>query len=162
MFKISTKGDYGLLLLSALAQRLNCGKKYVSLKEIAQAKNLSLSYISQIILPLKKAGLVTSKEGRDGGYSLSKPANKISIMEILEALEGPLMPTRCCSDKSAKCGNEALCNLKFTWRAAKSMLADFLSAKTLADTLCPPGGCSTLRPFDELTAGEAQGDICSK
>lgn len=144
MFKISTKGDYGLLLLSALAERLNQGRKYVSLKEIAQAKRLSLSYISQIILPLKKAGLVISKEGRDGGYSLAKPANKISIMEILEALEGPIMPTRCCSNKNAKCGSEAQCNIKFTWRAAKSMLANFLSTKTLADTLCPPGGCSKI------------------
>ncbi|MBI2638704.1 Rrf2 family transcriptional regulator [Candidatus Peregrinibacteria bacterium] len=135
MFKISTRGDYGLLMLSALAEKMKSGKQYVSLKEVAEAKKLSIPYLSQIIIPLKEAGLVKSKEGRDGGYALKKPANEITIMEILEVLEGPVTPVRCCGDKKAKCGSEPMCNVKFTWQSAKSLLIHFLRTKTLEDTL---------------------------
>ncbi|MEK7523636.1 MAG: Rrf2 family transcriptional regulator [Patescibacteria group bacterium] len=140
MFKVSTKGDYGLLLLSALAEKMREGKKFVALKEIAEAKNLSLSYLSQIIIPLKEAGLVTSKEGREGGYCLSRSAREITIMEILETLEGPVSPVRCCENKGAKCGSESQCNIKFTWQDAKIVLTQFLKSKTLEDTLNLPAG----------------------
>lgn len=135
MFKISTKGDYGLLLLSALAEKTKEGREFVSLKEVAEAKKLSISYLSQIIIPLKEAGLVKSKEGRDGGYALARPAREITVMEILETLEGPVTPVRCCGNEKAKCGSEPTCNVKFTWQSAKSLLIHFLRTKTLEDTL---------------------------
>lgn len=135
MFKISTKGDYGLLLMSALAEKIKEGRTYVSLREIAVAKKLSPPYLSQIILPLKKAGLVKSKEGRDGGYALARPAEKITMMEVLEVLEGPVSPVRCCGNTKARCGSESHCQVKFAWREAKVLLAQFLKTKTLEDTL---------------------------
>jgi Rrf2 family cysteine metabolism transcriptional repressor len=135
MFKISTKGDYGLLLLSALAEKMKEGREFVSLKEVAQAKKLSLPYLSQIVIPLKEARLVKSKEGREGGYALARPAREISIMEILEVLEGPVAPVRCCDKKKGKCGSEPYCQVKFTWQSAKSMLVYFLKTKTLEDTI---------------------------
>lgn len=138
MFKISTRGDYGLLLLSALAEKMQEGREFISLKEVSEAKKLSLPYLSQIVLPLKEAGLVKSKEGRDGGYTLAKSPREITIMEILEVLEGPVSPVRCCSDKAKKCGSESACNVKFTWQDAKSMLVQFLRTKTLEDTLGAP------------------------
>lgn len=147
MFKVSTKGDYGLLLLSALAEKMREGKKFVALKEIAEAKKLSLSYLSQIIIPLKEAGLVTSKEGREGGYCLSRAAREITIMEILETLEGPVSPVRCCEDKGVKCESESSCNVKFTWQDAKSMLIQFLGSKTLEDTLNLPAGRQAPPPY---------------
>lgn len=138
MFKISTKGDYGLLLMSMLAEKSGSSETsgtYVSLKEIAHEKHLSLPYLSQIILPLKNAGLVDSKEGRVGGYRLAKRPAEISLMQILEALEGPMSPVRCCSDTDAKCGSEAKCNVKFAWKDAQLMLSEFFKKKTLADIL---------------------------
>lgn len=138
MFKVSTKGDYGLLLLTSLAEKMSEGKEYVSLKEIAEAKKLSLKYLSQIIVPLKEGGLVKSKEGRDGGYSLTRPAEKITLFEILELLEGPIAPVRCCDNKAGKCGSESYCNSKFTWQDARTLLTNFLKKRTLADTLKRP------------------------
>lgn len=135
MFKISTKGDYGLLFLSALAEKASKGRKFVSLNEIAKEKRLSLPYLSQIALPLREAGLIFSKEGKSGGYCLAKPANKITIMKILEALEGPVEPVKCCKLKSASCECESVCAMKSTWMDAKKILADFLKKKTLADTI---------------------------
>lgn len=138
MFKISTKGDYGLLLLSALAESYQNSETFVALKEIAKAKNLSLSYISQIIIPLKNAGLVESKEGHLGGYRLAKPPREISMMEVLEALEGPITPVRCCDNKAGKCGSESYCNVKYTWQDARTLLAQFLKTRTLDDILQHP------------------------
>jgi Rrf2 family protein len=137
MFKISTKGDYGLLLLSALAEEYAKGEVFIALKEIAKKKHLSLPYISQIILPLKNAGLVMSKEGKHGGYRLAREPSKITMMEVLEILEGPVSPVRCCDNKAGKCGSESYCNVKFTWQDAKNLLIYFLKNKTLADTVKP-------------------------
>jgi len=136
MFKISTKGDYGLLLLSSLAEKYEANGGFVSLKELAKEKKLSLPYLSQIIIPLKNAKLVESKEGREGGYRLASPPNEITIMQVLEILEGPVSPVRCCSaDK--KCCSRTRCNLQATWLSAKTMLIKFLREKTLADVINP-------------------------
>lgn len=137
MFKISTKGDYGLLLMTALAQYYRSGRSFVSLKEVAEAKHLSLPYLSQIIVPLKQAGLVASKEGREGGYALAKAPNEISMMQVLEILEGPIAPVRCCNEQrgGCACGSAKYCNVKATWKQAQTMLAEFFKNKTLEDTL---------------------------
>lgn len=141
MFKISTKGDYGLLLLAELAQAQLKGKRFVSLKEIADAKRLSTRYLSQIVTPLKRAGLVCSREGKLGGYALAKKPSEITVMKILEVLEGPLSPVRCCDERikrrSKQCGSENVCQIKGLWMQAKFMLAKFLHEKTLKDLLTP-------------------------
>lgn len=139
MFKISTKGDYGLLLLAELAQAQIKGKKFVSLQEIADAKKLSTRYLSQIITPLKRAGLVKSREGKFGGYTLAKKPSEITVMKILEVLEGPLSPVKCCDARikriHGKCGSENFCQIKGLWMQAKFMLAKFLHEKTLKDLI---------------------------
>lgn len=139
MFKISTKGDYGLLLLASLAEAQIKGKRFVSLQEIADAKKLSTRYLSQIITPLKRAGLVHSREGKLGGYALAKKPSEITVMEILEVLEGPLSPVRCCDARikriRGKCGSENFCQIKGLWMQAKFMLAKFLHEKTLKDIM---------------------------
>lgn len=137
MFKVSTKGDYGLLLLAGIAEKMREGRKFVSLKEITDEKKLSLRYLSQIITPLKRAGFVKSQEGRFGGYALAKHPSKITVMEILELLEGPLSPVRCCEKRTEKCGSESFCNIKVIWMQAKFMLAQFLRNKTLNDLIRP-------------------------
>jgi Rrf2 family protein len=139
MFEISTKGDYGLLLLSTLADKMREGREFVSLKEIAREKKLSMSYLSQIIMPLKRAGIVDSREGRSGGYFLTKKPGEITLMKVLETLEGPISPVRCCGQKGLrqgqKCGSENICNVKSVWVQAKIVLAQFLQKKTLEDLM---------------------------
>lgn len=133
MFHISTRGDYGLLFLSALAEKMREGRKYVSLKEITNSKKLSLPYLSQIVIPLARAHFIESKEGRNGGYRLAKEPREITLMSVLEVLEGPVSPVRCCSEIKGKCGSESYCNVKATWKVAKMMLVQFLRNKTLED-----------------------------
>ena len=134
MFNISTKGDYGLLLLSTLAAAMKKGRKFTALREVADTKHMPLKYLAEIALELKKAGIVTSKEGRDGGYSLVQDAEHIKLLDVLEALEGKIEPVKCCS-KVKTCACESACSMKSTWREASTMMREFLKNKTLADTL---------------------------
>lgn len=136
MFKVSTKGDYGLLLMTALAKHfVSNGPEFVSLKMIAEEKNLSLSYISQLIIPLKNAGLLESREGLYGGYRLSKNPSQISLLEILETIEGPIAPVKCCDSKSEKCQCESACNVQSAWHEAIEVLAHYLRSRKLSDLL---------------------------
>ncbi len=134
MFHISTKGDYGLLLLSSLAEHHKVGRAKISLREISDEKKLPLKYLGEIAQELKRAGIVTSKEGRDGGYSLAKTPSEISLIDVLEALEGPVEPVKCCS-KENNCTIQSSCGVKATWQEATNMMREFLKNKTLADTM---------------------------
>ncbi|PJC36817.1 transcriptional regulator, partial [Candidatus Peregrinibacteria bacterium CG_4_9_14_0_2_um_filter_53_11] len=137
-FQISTRGDYGLLLLSELARELREGREHTSLRAIAESKNLSLKYLGEIATTLKKAGLITSKEGRDGGYTLARQPEEITMIEALEILEGPVSPVRCCDIGEDKCGVTGTCTVKSTWVEATDLVTNFLKNKTIADTLNSP------------------------
>ena len=84
--KLSTRAQYGTLLMLNLA--LKYGKGPVLLKDIAQAEGISEKYLSQIIIPLKSAGLVKSFRGPHGGYVLAHPMKEISMKDVVEVLEG--------------------------------------------------------------------------
>lgn len=142
MFKVSTKGDYALLIMTALAMRRGNGE-FVSLKKIAEEKRLPFAYISQLMLRLKKVGLVESKEGLNGGYRLKKEPSNISLMEILEATEGKISPVKCCSEKSGPCQCESVCGVKYAWQDAIQLLDQFFSAKKLSDLMEQPDTSST-------------------
>ena len=136
MFKISTRGDYGLLFMASLGEYYREGRSFVSLKKVAERKKLSLRYLSQIVVPLKEAGLVVSKEGREGGYALARGPGEITMMEVLEILEGPVASVKCCEEKTAgMCCSEGECTVKGTWQEAQKVMVDFLKSKTLADML---------------------------
>jgi len=132
MFKVSTKGDYGLLLMSSLAEHY--GEGFISLKQIADEKHLSVRYLSQLVLPLKKIGLVNSKEGVSGGYELTRKPEEITMLEILLCLEGPVSTVKC-TKKGSNCQCEADCGVKRTWQSATEMLMHYLSQKTLIDLI---------------------------
>ena len=91
--KLSTKGRYGLRALIDLA--VYSEDETVSIASIAARQNISESYLEQLIAKLRKAGLVTSIRGAGGGYKLAKPAEDISVGDILRALEGSLDPVEC-------------------------------------------------------------------
>lgn len=86
--RLSTKGRYGVKALFELAYHYGSGP--LSLKEIAERQGLSEHYLEQLAAPLRRAGLVTSVRGAQGGYALGRPPQEITVGEILQALEGPL------------------------------------------------------------------------
>ena len=82
MFKLSQKADYGLMLLSSLAR----SKKLIPISAIAQKNQISPKFLSQVANELKRAGILTSKEGIAGGYSLAKSAGEIKLLDVLKFL----------------------------------------------------------------------------
>ncbi|MDO4754631.1 MAG: Rrf2 family transcriptional regulator [Bacillota bacterium] len=91
--KLSTKGRYGLRVMFDLA--LNYSDTPVSLTDVSERQKISLSYLEQLMILLKKSGLVRSVRGAQGGYVLAKYPNAISVGDVLRAMEGSLAPTQC-------------------------------------------------------------------
>ena len=88
--RISTRGQYALLIMTELAQQPE--EKYIPLKLLSKRHNLSVKYLEQILIQLSKAGLVVGVRGNNGGYKLLKRPGDYSTGEILRALEGNLSP----------------------------------------------------------------------
>jgi Rrf2 family protein len=113
---LSTKGRYGLKAIMDVA--LYSGEAPVSIHSIAQRQDVSERYLEQIISRLKKAGLVTSARGVSGGYQLAKPADEISVGEVLLALEGDLSPVDCngMGGENGGCEKAESCLTKYVWQ----------------------------------------------
>ena len=115
--KLSTRARYGLKALIDLG--LHCETEAVSIQSIASRQNISDSYLEQLMAKLKKAGLVKSVRGCGGGYRLARPADEISVGDVLRALEGDLTPVDCAafnSDKEVHCAGSDTCVSKIVWK----------------------------------------------
>ena len=133
--KLSTKGRYGLRAMIDLA--LNSTDGAVSISSIAERQNLSDSYLEQLMAKLKKAGLVSSLRGAQGGYTLACSADDISVGDILRALEGDLTPVDCAAlSGNGSCGESDSCVTKYVWQKLNDSLndtADSIKLSTLMD-----------------------------
>ena len=128
--KLSTKSRYGTRLLLDLA--VHDTKNFVQLKEISKRQGISLKYLEQIIIPLKKARLVESSRGATGGYRLAKPPERISVGEVVALLEGGKSLSRCESHPES-CERFESCSVRNIWKEATDALYDKLNEVSLAD-----------------------------
>lgn len=115
--KLSTKGRYGLRAFIDLAVWGEA--QPVTLSSIAERQEISVSYLEQLMAKLKKAGLVNSIRGVNGGYVLAKPAEEISVGDVLRALEGDLTPVECAAidnSKTTHCNGSSHCVSKIVWK----------------------------------------------
>ena len=128
--RFSTRVRYGMQAMLALALRPH--RVPLSVKEIAERNDLPEHYLEQLITPLRRAGLVQSARGAQGGYVLAHPAAEITLKEIVEALEGPIAVEEC----ECPPGTEhalGYCLEHGVWRKLKQAIEDHLAARTLAD-----------------------------
>lgn len=113
--KLSTKGRYGLRALIDLA--MHCETEAVSISCIAARQGISESYLEQLMGKLRKAGLIVSVRGAQGGYRLAKDAAEISVGDILRALEGNISAVECAGMQDNKgCEGADLCVTKYVWQ----------------------------------------------
>lgn len=113
--KLSTKGRYGLRAMLDLA--VYGEEQPVSIRSISERQNISESYLEQLIAKLKKAGLVESVRGAGGGYHIARDASRISVGEVLYALEGDLNPVDCEAILAeGGCRNEKECLSRYAWQ----------------------------------------------
>jgi Rrf2 family protein len=113
-----------------LALHYNAEKKPVILKNVAKEEEISIRYLEQIIIPLKLSKLVKSIRGAGGGYILSLPPSKVKLIEIIEALEGPIALVDCIDDLEY-CDLLPRCVTYEIWKEANNLLRDYFSKTTL-------------------------------
>src|SRR4029453_3874577 len=101
----STRSEYGVRVMIQLGRRHGGGP--VSLAEVAESEQLPLAYLEQLVARLRKAELVTSTRGAHGGYELARAPERVTMAEVVEALEGTLAPMQCLTDPLT---NRVLCN----------------------------------------------------
>jgi len=107
-----------------------------SLKEISQKENISFDYLEKIISQLEKKGLVRSKRGIRGGYSLKRSPQKISVGEIINTLESTMFPVKCLAkEKRYNCPRKKTCKTVNVWKKVQEVLNSTLNSITLADLL---------------------------
>ena len=130
--KLSTRSRYGTRLILDMAQ--NYGKGPIQLGEIARRQAISLKYLEQIIRPLKRAGYIQSFRGSKGGHILARPAEKITVGEIVALLEGGAFLTGC-SRNSEHCERIDKCVTRVVWMEASKAMFSRLNQITFADLL---------------------------
>lgn len=130
---LSTKGRYGLKMMYELA--LKYGSGTMSLKEIAQKQQLSETYLEQLIAHVRKAGLVNSIRGAQGGYELSRKPEEITVGEIIRTLEGPLAPSECVLEDEPECTRAEYCVTRLIWEKIMDSINNVIDSITLQDML---------------------------
>ena len=133
--RYSTKCRYALRLMMELA--LQPAGESVSLNEISQRQQISLKYLQQIVIPLTKAGLVSSVRGSQGGYYLTKAPRQYTTGEIFRAVEGSLAPIPCLEVDD--CPRRDGCRSRQFWAGLEQTVNTYLDGVTLADLLQQPG-----------------------
>lgn len=130
--ELNTRGRYAVMAMADLAK--HAGDHAVPLSAIAERQQLSLAYLEQIFLKLRRNGLVESARGRTGGYRLGRPAEQIQISEIMAAVEEGTRMTRCL-EGGGGCLGEERCLTHGLWYALGGHIAAFLSNVSLREVL---------------------------
>ncbi|HTB49755.1 MAG TPA: Rrf2 family transcriptional regulator [Solirubrobacteraceae bacterium] len=166
----STKAEYGVRVMVELARRAgdapDGAESVVPLAEIAEHDGMPLAYLEHLVARLRKAGLIDSRRGSRGGYMLARPAEQITMAEVVEALEGSIAPIECisqASDGRVVCSRESdpshVCPTKLLWTRVRGSIVRTLQDTTLADLLVTPRlaapAASIAAPLESLSSSPA-------
>ena len=131
--ELNTRGRYAVTAMADLAKYGTEGAQ--ALPAIAERQQISLAYLEQLFLKLRRAGLVESARGRSGGYRLSRPASEISAADIMAAVEEDMRMTRCGGELDKPCMAGRRCLTHGLWDALGDQIAAFLDSVTLQEVL---------------------------
>jgi FeS assembly SUF system regulator len=134
MLRVTKLTDYATVVLAALA---SAPDRVLSAADLAERARLEPPTVAKVLKPLAHAGLVEGFRGAAGGYRLARPADRIPLIAIVEAIEGPLGMTECSGEHSS-CELEPHCGVQSHWRRINDVIAEALGGITLADMLPPP------------------------
>ena len=132
---LSKKSKYGLKAALFLAREDS--QVPILISEIAAREGIPKKFLEQILLELKRHGVVQSRRGKGGGYQLGRPASEISLGEIVRILDGPLAPIGCVSvtayQRCEECVDESTCGIRQAMKRVRDSTASILDGTTLAD-----------------------------
>ncbi len=156
--KLSTKGRYGLQAVIDLA--VHADEDAVALSQIAERQGISMNYLEQLIAKLKKAGIVNGIRGAQGGYMLSRPADEVSVGDILRALEGDLNPVDCAEVNEGEgcCSSSGSCVTKYVWKRISDSINEAVDGVRLSELVAESrkiqNGASTIDTKEKHTCGK--------
>ena len=132
--KLTTKGRYAVMAMADLAS--NSKEKPISLTEISLRQNISLSYLEQLFLKLKKGSLVKSVRGSSGGYTLVKPASEINLSNIIFAVDETVKTLNCKKESKRGCNHKNIkCITHNLWDDLDRHINSFFEKKKLEDLI---------------------------
>lgn len=127
--RLTAKSEYGLLAAIDLA---TCaGDRPVSAREIAQRRAIPARFLEQILVSLRKAGIVSAVRGAHGGFVFTRDPHEITVLEVVEALEGPMSENVCDTDRGRACGQMGACAAQAVWIAATDAVREVFEVRTL-------------------------------
>jgi len=131
---LSQKARYALHALIVLAQ--HDGEEPMQIADVAEEARVPRKFLEQILVDLKRRGIVRSQRGRAGGYFIGKPAKEITFADVIRTIDGPLALAPCVSvtayHKCDDCVDEATCSIRKVLMAARDATADVLESRTIA------------------------------
>lgn len=128
--RISTKAQYAVRAMVSLS--VNGNDRPMALRDIATRESLSLAYLEQLFVKLRRGRIVTSIRGPGGGYLLARPAGQIRVDEIIDCVEESLVPVSC-MDAQGRCVCSDVCVSHSVWQGLGERVRQFLASITLAD-----------------------------
>jgi cysteine desulfurase len=135
--RVTTWTEYSLIISLYLAKRSGEANGPVPARELADQERLPADYVEQILLRLRRAGLVESARGARGGYRLARDPSRISVLDVMSAAERQTFEVNCDSHPidPERCAPQSVCAIRPVWRALQRRMDDLLSSVTLADLL---------------------------
>jgi len=138
MLRVSKLTDYATVVMTVLAATAAArgADAVISAQELAERAHLELPTVSKLLKQLAHGELVVSSRGVNGGYRLARPADRITIAEIVTAMEGPIGMTEC-SAQAGLCGHEPHCGVRVNWQRINQAIAQALDGVSVADMVKP-------------------------
>jgi len=135
MLKLTKKADYGLIALRHLASPLAGSRTSASAKDMAEAYRIPLPLLSKVLQKLVQTKLLVSEQGVNGGYRLARPAAEINALEVIRAIDGPIILTQCFTEHAepVECAQTALCPVREPLRKVHEGILRLLSSISIAD-----------------------------
>src|SRR6188768_3768788 len=135
--RITTWTEYSLIIALHLARRGASGAGPVAARELAETERLPGDYVEQILLRLRRAGLVESVRGAKGGYFLARPPAEISVRDVMAASEHQTFEVNCDAHpvNEERCHPDSTCSIRPVWYALQNRVDEFLASISLADLL---------------------------
>ncbi len=135
MLKLSREADYGIVLMTRLAQLGST--EPVSARDLADDAQVSHQMVSKILKQLAREGLLRSQRGARGGYRLAQPPESLSVADVITAIEGPIALTECAETTHGDCERESMCHVRGNWRLINRRVLDSLGTISLAEMARP-------------------------
>jgi FeS assembly SUF system regulator len=130
MFRLNRLTDYAVVVMGQMAGNLD---RVRTAPQIAEETGVPLPTVSKLMNTLARARLIASHRGANGGYTLGRAAEAITVADIIQAMEGPIALTACVDGSDDHCGSEGFCPMRGNWERVNGAIRSALGSVTLAD-----------------------------